>query len=218
MSASVREYTSEFVSYQPTKSASYGHQTGVRDSRTAWKGVEQFLEAFTIFSPPTLISFRCVSPFSGSCTVFNEFRVFANRELGTTDQGEWQFRPEQLPQALHLAFAEHRWPKQADGPAWLSFSYDFEWKELPRLGETTLPQSSRLHVIVSAQRIFLQPTFVFPQPWDSLELLQFLHDVKPHLPLRLRDQYFRRLLPSKKGDFRALKLPKDWPGFDALNE
>ncbi|NJM43744.1 MAG: hypothetical protein HC858_06745, partial [Brachymonas sp.] len=141
---------------------------------------------------------------------FNEFRAFANQEIGTTDQGEWQFTHEQLPQALKLAFAEHRWPKQADGPAWLSFSYEFEWKELPHLCETKLPRSSRLHVIVSAQRIFLQPTFVFPRPWDSRELLQFIHKIKPELPLQLRDQYFRRLIPSKDGDFRMLKLPKDW--------
>lgn len=212
------EYASEFVSYEPTKSVCFGHQAGVRDSRVAWKGVEHFLNTRTNFRPPTFISLRCELPFSGSCAVFNEFRVYANQVLGTTDEGEWHFAHEQLPQALQLAFDEHRWPRQADGPAWLSFSYEFEWKALPQVGASTLPQSSNLHVIVSAQRVFLQPRFVFPRPWDAAEFRRFLHDLESDLPLRLREQYFRRLLPAKKGGFRVLKLHKGWLGLASSSE
>jgi hypothetical protein len=203
----------EFVSYEPPKSACFGHEAKVKNARKAWALLEAFLDRRTTFSLNQHISFRCVLPYSGPCDVANEFRARANHVLGPGPDGEtaeWQITPERFSTALNLAFEEERWSRQTDGPAWLSCSYSFNWKPPLEFAPLNLPHSLSLGVILSAQRLFLQPHFVFPWPWTSERLRTFIRDMEPDVPFRFREQYFKRLIPGKSKGYRVLKLQKGW--------
>ncbi len=205
------ESLNEYVSYEPPKSACFGHQTRIKNARSAWPLVESFLEKRTTSTLNEHISLRCVLPFSGPVDVFNAYRSHANNVLGTCDEGTWHFTPAQLKEALNLSFEEDLWPRQsAGGPACLSFSYTFAWKAPFEPLASGLPITSRLNVLIEAQRIFLQPHFIFPWSWSSSELREFLCCIQGDLPLDLREQYFKRLVSTKSGGSRALKLPKGW--------
>src|ERR1700742_4626684 len=41
------ETTNEWVVYQPSKSAAFGHQSRIRDPRRAWPAVQQFMAGLT---------------------------------------------------------------------------------------------------------------------------------------------------------------------------
>lgn len=203
---------SECVLYEPTKDVSFGHLARVKNARAAWDLLQRFLEGKTRSSLDSVIRLQCIWPFDGPVGAFNEFREYANAVLGTKDCGEWFFDPSQFAQVLNLALDEERWPRQAEGPAFLSFSYSFEWlaaKEPPKFPFAVL---STLRVNITGQRMFLAPRFIFPWAWNSEPVRSFIHDLESDLPLHFRPQYFKRMVPTKKGDFRLLKLPRDWAG------
>lgn len=202
----------ECVLYEPTKDVSFGHLARAKSARAAWDLLQRFLEGRTRSSLDPVIRLQCVWPFDGPVGAFNEFRQYANAVLGTVDRGEWFVDPSRFAQVLNLALDEDRWPRQKEGPAFLSFSYSFEWLAATELPELPWSRSSTLRINITGQRMFLAPKFIFPWAWNSEAVRQFLHDLESDLPLQLRPQYFKRMVTTKKGDYRLLKLPRDWLG------
>jgi len=207
----MKEDANEFVLYEPTKSVSYGHEAREKDVRKAWAQIDAFLKKWTVPQLRDTISFQCVPPYEGPVKVYNEYREHANRTLGTQGDGLWNFSPPDLPKALALAFDEEKWPRQrGDGPANLRFSYDFEWSTPIPPASSPLQRTSTFGITVSGKRIFIQSTLIFPWPVDSGIAQKLLSDMKPDTPVQLRDGYFRRMIPTKNGDYRVLRLAKDW--------
>lgn len=57
---------------------------------------------------------------------------------------------------------------------------------------------------------FVQPTLTFPFVHDDPAFLDFLSELRVHLPFRMHSKHFRRIIPGKKpGTFQARKMP--WP-------
>lgn len=206
----MKEDDNEFVLYEPTKSVSYGHQAREKNARRAWAQIEDFLQKWTIAKLHESISLQCVPPYDGPVKVYNEFRAHINRTLGTEGEGLWHFSPEDLPRALALAFDEEKWPRQqGDGPAYLRFTYDFEWATPILPAASPLRRGSSFTITVSGKRIFIQPTLIFPWPIDSGIIQKFLSDIGPDAPIQLREGYFKRMIPTKNGEHRVLRIAKD---------
>src|SRR3569832_693034 len=53
---------------------------------------------------------------------------------------------------------------------------------------------SHIGVFDGQRQLFLQPHLVYPAPWTSEPLKDFVDRTAPLLPFRLRDQYFKRWL------------------------
>lgn len=207
----MKEDANEFVLYEPTKSVSYGHQTREKNARKAWSQIETFLKKWTLPKLHDSITFQCLPPYDGPVKVYNEFRAHANRTLGTEGEGLWNFSPIDLPKALTLVFDEERWPRQkGDGPANLQFGYDFEWATPIAPAPSPLRRISSISITVSGKRVFVQPTLIFPWPADSGLTQKFLSDIEPDTPLQLREAYFKRMVPTKNGNYRVLRLASDW--------
>jgi hypothetical protein len=120
---------------------------------------------------------------------------------------QWKLVPQQLPKALDLFFTCSQWPQQKMGPVILNICYDFHWRAF----ENDSVNKSILGVTFNSQKIFLQPTFVFPFAWNAREHLDWLNQIMTNSPFRFRDQYFKRNMPAKIGTgYRTVKLPKDW--------
>lgn len=102
------------------------------------------------------------------------------------------------------------------GPVWLHFSYAFLWLEFERLPYQIVGNKhryrhrmSRLTVFIGHKGMFLQPVFLFPAPWNSQVLRDFLARIEPLTPFRFRDPYFKRSLAGGGGG-RVMKLDKNW--------
>ena len=71
--------------------------------------------------------------------------------------------------------------------------------------------SSHLSVTIGAQRLFLQPLFVYPAVWTSQSLKDFIERSEPLAPFRFQNQNFKRWVsPRNKGRDRLLRLEPDW--------
>lgn len=205
----------EWVVYSPPKSVSFGHQTRVRDPRKAWPTVEQFLMGLEQRQWGFHSRLTCNGPLAA--TRIQEARLVFGPEMGPSEcYADWNIAESQRDLGLRFVFDDDKFPKQDIGPSSFSFSYRFLWPEFEQFpywkaeGERRDPRSS-LGVIVGGGRLFLQPNFIFPAPWNSEVLKNFLARLELISPFRFRDQYFQRLLPVKKGPVgRSLRLPKNW--------
>lgn len=200
----------EFTRYEPPKSACFGHGARVPSARGGWTQVADFLSACTSASLDAPVVLSVVLPFSGPVTVFNEYRAHVNQSMETREEGRWEFPPEQLERALALVFDEDRWPRQPDGPAQLSLRFRFDWRLSPNICDSqALPQST-LGVSIGGQRVFLQPLLWFPWASSDPALRPFLLSMADKFPFPLRENCFRRWVPTKAGGYRALRVPDGW--------
>jgi hypothetical protein len=216
----------EWVVYSPPKSVSFGHQTRLRDPRRAWPAVEAFLRDCTRATLHPRIALTCHGPSRWTDEAVAAARLADARQRFGPEPAStyihpgpptWTFAEADLPAALAFAFDEDKFPRQGLGPTRLTFAYELAWKEADWFddpADATEPRrrASVLGVNIRQQRMFLQPHFVFPAPWDSPVLRAFLARLEPHLPFRFRDQYFKRWQrPQKKGAYgRHLKLDAAW--------
>lgn len=200
----------EFTLYEPPKSACFGQGARVTSARGGWAQVADFFSCFTSASLDSPVVLSVVLPFSGPVTVFNQYRAHVNQAMGTGGEGRWEFPPEQLERALALVFDEERWPRQPDGPAQLNLRFRFDWRLPLTIGEgQALPQST-LGVSIGGQRVFLQPLLWFPWACSDPALRPFLWSIAEKVPFQLRENCFRRWVPTKAGGYRALRMPEGW--------
>jgi hypothetical protein len=215
----------EWVVYQAPKSVSFGHQSRIRDPRRAWPAVEKFLNDLTLFTLDDRIELAChdAGPQTDAEVAATRHRE-AQRCFGPeVPQGSYRTHPRwkldaiQLPAAIQFALDDDRFPKQESGPTWLSFHYQFHWKEFgaPSIepgGADRRIGVSRLGIHLGGQRLFLQPHFVYPAPWNSEVLKDFIDRSELVVPFRFRDQYFQRWLPPKSpaSGGRSLRLERTW--------
>jgi hypothetical protein len=214
----------EWVTYQPPKSVSFGHQSTPRDPRNAWSQLQQFLAAVSELEIGHLTTLICcfASEQTDSCVA--ECRIEAARKLFGPERDVpkvfpyWELSEAQLATAIDFALDDDQFPKQELGPVNLHFYYRFLWPDFERLpywptqGDTRKRQSI-IGVTMGSNRLFLQPHFVFPAPWHSAVLQDFLRQIEKTVPFRFGDQYFKRWIPKvAKGAYhgKLLKLPKDW--------
>ncbi len=217
----------EWVAYIPPKSTAHGHQSRIRDPRRAWPTVERFLVELTTFTLGPRLKLVCHGPPHIDMAVAAARLEEARRCFGPEDaapdgavrtDARWMLNPSQQAAALQFAFDDDKFPEQEIGPTWLSFSYQFHWNEFEQPSAKTNEAGSRdrtSHLVIAAgqKRLFLQPAFVYPAPWDSPFLKAFLDRTEAIVPFRFRDQDFKRWLPppgptSNTG--RHLKLGANW--------
>ena len=125
---------------------------------------------------------------------------------GSDECEQWLLPPDQLAAALELFFFCEKWPRQEMGPIDVSFHFDILWREFPAF---TSPQST-LGLYFRAQRLFLQPTFVFPFRWDTSVHMAWLKEVAMTAPFRFRESCFKRGVLTKSGGYRSAKIPAGW--------
>lgn len=212
----------EWVVYHPPKSVAFGHQSKVRDPRKAWPMVAEFLASCAQLEFGHLAELTCYQPNEWTEATVAVARIREARQLfelenGPTEQHpRWTVTESNLKEAIRFALDDDRFSKQQMGPSRLHFYYHFLWREFERLPYWPIENEKRdrrslAGVTLGYKGLFIQPTFVFPAPWSSAFLKDFLAGIEPIVPFRLRDQYFKRALPSKSGGHsRFLKLPKDW--------
>lgn len=220
----------EWLIYHPPKSVSFGHQSRIRDARKAWPATKAFLDAFTCYeighhrSLTCLIADELLDP-----TVLQQHAETARRLFGpetrAPDSRHWDLPKMLLGSAIELALDDDKFPKLPHGPTSLAFHYRFLWtafcesspgQGLPEGFDGSRSCISNFGIILGGQRVFLQPTFVFPGSWQSPEVLSFLTKLEERAPFRFRDQYFKRSLPAvKKHPYRRgrmYNLKKGWRG------
>lgn len=145
-----------------------------------------------------------------------EARLLFGPELSLTSSPRWKIREAHLESAIQFALDDDKAPKQQMGPVRFYFYYRFFWPDFERRPYwasemETRKRNSDLGITLGARRLFLQPNFVFPAPWTSEFLRNFITEVEQAVPFRFRDQYFQRCLPAKKGPHgRYLNLPNGW--------
>jgi len=216
----------EWVVYHPPKSVAFGHQSRIHDPRGAWSMTERFLTSLTELTLGHLVELTCYGPNSWTDTAvamerITEARGIFGQEVNSSEiHPRWKISESQLQSAIQFALDDDKFPKQQMGPTRLHVYYRFLWNEfekLPWQTNNTEPQDrmSRLGVIIGNKGSFLQPHFIFPAPWHSDFLRDFITKLEPIIPFRFRDQYFRRALLSVRGPRmrgRSLKLDKNWRG------
>jgi hypothetical protein len=135
----------------------------------------------------------------------------------------WTVDPSLFDAAVDFAMGDEAFPEVDFGPTRFHFYHWFHWRE-PQAGfrppseRDPRRSSSYLGIHIGGRRIFVQPTFVFTEPWTSNALRTFLDGLEPELPFRIRNQYFKRVLApkgkSRRG--RVLNLPADWRQTDPV--
>lgn len=132
----------------------------------------------------------------------------------------WEINSNKAEQAISLVLNSDKWPIQKSGPNEFHALYTFFWKDLAYSVPENLYQNDfacRLGVIGSAQKIFLQPHFIFPMAIGSQEFWKLFEKVEKLSPFRFREQYFSRLYPKIKGrGFRSLRIKKGEISFNTL--
>jgi hypothetical protein len=205
----------EYVAYSPPKSVSFGHVARFRDARKAWLATQSFLERHTRFRiayPAELIVYGPDYGVEGEVAAdrFSE----AIDVFGPATDGAWSVAEVNLDRAIAFALDDDCWSKQPIGPSQLSFAVAFSWaalQQVDRDDHIAVNMKSDVIISIGMHRVFIQPSLLIPAPFDSPITLGFLQAIEADLPFRLRDQYFKRLLPSPKGGHRrSLRLPKNW--------
>jgi hypothetical protein len=186
-----------------------------------------FLQKHTVFRLATPIDLQCERPGQWVDAEVAEQRIEAARRLFGPDGNErgspatWQLETSQLAAAIAFALDDDKWPRQRLGPTMLHVAYRFSWLNLEADARVAADVArslwddgdNLLGVSLGGRKLFLQPTFVFRQPYRSLLLLQFLDGLQNDAPFVLRRQYFRRLTPRKDGLLgrgRLIKLDDGW--------
>jgi hypothetical protein len=227
------DFQEERLCYQPPKSAAYGHASRLRNPRVGWPFTVEFLEKFTIhYDYIAGIRLSCSKPgkYTDETVAINRIQA-AEKIFGPVTNAffpEWKLTLDQLPLAIEFALDDDKWPRQDLGPVSLYFSYILLWREFlvcpapsrqdvveymrqDKWDDPGKSPLSRLGVSLGQRRLFLQPFFQFPFPYNSETGREFLACIEENLPFRFRDQYFKRMPRSKKGTYgRMRKLPKGW--------
>jgi hypothetical protein len=217
---------SEWVTYDPPKSAAFGHRIGGRSNRKAWERVAAFLKSVTSvelhpYSVPTL---RCCLPHPSTETTVAMTRIAEAEQAFGAPSGRsqedfcWKLRADQVAQAVSFALDDDKYPEQANGPSKLELSYLFAWPQFPttKLPHVTLGPRNSISVWIGKSvlggAMFVQPSFQIPLAWNSPEFRTFLLEAEPKLPFKLSDNNFRRwLLPaSPENSGQSRKLEKGW--------
>jgi hypothetical protein len=216
----VESNRNEWVVYAPPKSASFGHQSRLRDARKAWLATQEFLNAQTDYTLGHHRRMTCYGPTPQTEAAVATARLAAAREtLGPetsveTNHVHWDVDPAKLSAAVDFALDDDRYPNQNWGPTALHFHYWFTWKDAEIRGMSSELRDVRsgLGVRIGSGAVFLQPRFVFPAAFDSHDLRTLLATVEPTTPFRFRDQYFQRWLqPTRKGSAGVTrKLDRNW--------
>jgi hypothetical protein len=212
----------ERVMYVPPKSMSFGHAARARNAREAWNKTRDFLERNALYELRERTSFVC--PRSGEGldeAVRDQYLSYVRSALGP-EGGEpgypsWSVRKDQFEECVELALDEDRWPRQRYGPAHFHFCYDFVWR---REGATRInrdrapnevPKYSWLGISIGSGKVFLQPSFFFPFPFDSGELPSMLITISADVPFKFSPHHFQRVFASKEGRcYNRRKLPNGW--------
>jgi hypothetical protein len=217
----------EWVSYRPPKSALFGHRVRARNPRLGWKKINDLLERVADLAlighvAPTL---DCYLPHVSTARDVAEKRIAEAETLfgppvskilnNDHPHWRWELPPAALASAVGFVLDNDRFPEQANGPTRLHFAYNWLWREFAYLEDTRHKSNSMgiwIGKSVLGNTILVQPSFVFPAPWDSPELRAFLVEMEPHIPFRPSDGNFKRWLPpkSKGSSGRLLKLDKNW--------
>jgi hypothetical protein len=217
----------EWVAYIPPKSTAHGHQSRIRDPRRAWPTVERFLVELTTFTLGPRAKLICHGPSAHTDAAVTAARLEeARRCFGPEDASEavgridrrWTLNASQVAAALQFALDDDKFPEQQLGPTWLSFSYQFFWTEIEQSSASTSAGDARNRMsflVISAgqRRLFLQPAFVYPAPWTSESLKEFINRTEAIVPFRFREQNFKRWLARQSpanNTGRHLKLDANW--------
>lgn len=208
---------SEWVVYSPPKSASFGHRARIRDPIKAWSSVQFFLAEHSKFdlghrSELSCVGVRFAENSAKAAQSLSRIReAFAVKE-SDSDYPRWTISESQVPTAVKFTIDE----VARDDSISFHFYYRFVWKEFERLAwqsdkHEKRDSSSTLGVTVDNKGLFLQPAWTFPAPWTSNFLNTFLHKIEAAAPFSMRNQYFKRSLPTATGrKYRLLNLDKNW--------
>lgn len=219
----------EWLIYHPPKSAMFGHQSKIRNARKAWESTLSFVERHTHEKFGHICRLTCYGLDSSLDLRIMRERIDTARDLFGKETGPpqyhhcWELQRSSFETAVGFALDDDKYPKMSLGPSQLHFYYKFLWSGFWNSANSGTEIAafdgshqcwSHLGVYIEGQRLFLQPTFVFPGSYDSPEILRFIERIERDTPFRFRDQYFKRSLPSvkerKSGRGRVYKLKKGW--------
>jgi hypothetical protein len=205
----------EVVVYHPPKSVSHAHGSRVRGARRVWTAIQHFLENHTEYRLSPTATVTCHGPDKYTDgAVANQSATETTTLLGIEPNVSGVFRTwpvvsDQLPAVLEFAFGWERYPKQQIDPLSFYCSYNFNWRGLPSSQVESF--ESKLGICIWGRKVILQPTFVFSLPAASPELRRFLSSIESDLPFKMRDDFFRAIVPKVNGKGeKDIKLKKGW--------
>lgn len=126
---------------------------------------------------------------------------------------KWIRTPEQIDDDLAYLIAGEPWLKTAFDPVSLSMRISFSWNHGPALPSLAKARANAKPGggdvgVTFGRRCYLQPGLTFPFTHDEPALLDFLRELQAHLPFRMHNNHFRRVLPGKTpGALHARKMP-----------
>lgn len=211
---------SEWVVYFPLKSVSFGHASVPRDPRRALAVLQDFLLTETKFKLSSQVKLHVWRGKFVDETIaserISEARVMFGPETSTIPIGSiWELGSEILETMTIFALDDQKFPKQELGPCNVTFSYRFDWTQTESLHQSAATfgdhyKENYIVVDVGGKSLFLQPMLIFPQPYSSSALHEFIGRIEPKLPFRLREKHFRRLVMTRSGTRKLAKLDPEW--------
>lgn len=221
------------MSYHPSKSTGFGHAIRRRGVQRAWEDVQRFFSTCTDVSPPSKIELEVERPTewddeammwpiidhalqhfgAPSSEVLHGAIHWPSGELSKGGRYTWTRTNAQVASDIAYLIQGEPWPKTAMGPVTLRITQSFTWKHspaLPSLGRAhpQAPPGGGSVMIWLGRQCFIQPALAFPFVHDDPALLDFLREVRPHLPFRMHNNHFRRVVPGKSpGVVHARKMP-----------
>jgi len=219
-SVATHEQLDELVAYFPPKSVGHGHGSRIRDARKVWRATQQFLEihAHAELTEPLKLTVWGASEWTDKAVSEEALEeattLFKSAPKVSGIFSNWELPRSALSDAIEFAFRDEQRAKQSIGPVALYLSYRIEWKALPppvrRKGEHYF-HGTKLGVSIGGRKMFFQPTFLFPLPFQSTRLHRILAQLEQDLPFKFRDDFFQRVVPKKSGEGdKLVKLPKGW--------
>ncbi len=180
-----------------------------------------FLEEWTDFKLGHHAELTCHGPDAGveasvAMSRIREARLLFGLERDRAETNpRWTIGDSQIEAAVRFALDDDQFPKQRLPPTYFHFYYRFVWKDFQKLPYKSSDESKRdgmsnLGLSFGYKGLFLQPTFVFPAPWTSEFLKDFIVRIEGKAPFRFRDQYFKRWIPLTRratGSRGKLSIP-----------
>jgi hypothetical protein len=201
----------EWVRYDPPIG-----QTKAHKPRIAWPLVQDFLAAQQAPAFESPLAIGCWAPPDGKwADSVASARLRQAKELfgacGRNTTATIDFR--HLDAAIAFALDDDLYPREQRSIE-VSFRYRFAWPDFPpRLAQPKEWRSPRseFYVTIGRGRIGLSPDLIFPAPWTSAAVRDYVSRLETSLPAKILDQHFLRWLPAREGkDPRWVKLPRDW--------
>lgn len=203
---------SEYVLYHLTKSAGLGHASKVRNLRKACAVTEAFITKHTIVKDFEVLVPNSDDPINTQIIINRGVSLFGTVTTNS-HWHTWKVPISMLNDAIDFAFSEE--DAYQNTKTLIRLFMRLDWNHLrtdtSNLSNSFYSKGSYLFISsLNSQTIFFNPMLLFSLAYDSPELKQFLLQLEPDLPFKIKDDCFYRVAKKSETGEKLVKLKKGW--------